>query len=292
MGDFLKKLKDVRSGFYGRMKLLFVLDMFAVFSIFYAISIIFQVEYFLNKTSLNIPVPLFIIPPAAALVIGIAAAFLLHRNDKKINVTLLIEKKYPELKEKLRTAYDNKDQTNDIVESLKTQVSEIIAPVSPSRLLEKKIIFTKIFTALIFIAAAAIIASSPDTYSIPPDTLTNISNTITGNNENATGPIQVVGRPELLDNEATSKGGGDIFGKPKIASIEGKNIDLTLYSGTGTGFTPSQPDQNKNLFRSSAAFPVDVLGSNVSDGGYSLLMKKSEADKQLIDKYAVERSKI
>jgi len=34
---------------------------------------------------------------------------------------------------------------------------------------------------------------------------------------------------------------------------------------------------------------VDILGSNVSDGGYSLLMKKTETEKQLINKYAVER---
>ncbi|MCE8423642.1 MAG: hypothetical protein J5U17_09635 [Candidatus Methanoperedens sp.] len=292
MVDFLEKLQTVRSGYYSMMKLLFVLDTLAIFSVFYAISIIFQVEYFLNKSSLNFPIPPGIIPPIAAFFIGVIAAILLHRKDSKINVTLLIENKYPDLKEKLRTAFDNRDETNDIVESLKAHVSEIIDPVSPSRLLERKMILSKLFAALIFIAAAAIIATNPATYSIPPDTITKISNTITGNSENVTGPMELVGRPETLDNKVSSKGGGDIFGKPKIASIEGKNIDLTLYPGSGTGFTVSQPDQNQNLFRSSAAFPVDVLGSNVSDGGYSLLMKKTETEKQLINKYAVERSKI
>jgi hypothetical protein len=33
------------------------------------------------------------------------------------------------------------------------------------------------------------------------------------------------------------------------------------------------------------------MGSNVSDGGYSMLMKKTESEKQLINKYAVEISK-
>jgi len=59
-----------------------------------------------------------------------------------------------------------------------------------------------------------------------------------------------------------------------------------------TGFDVRDTSQTSNQFIKSAAFPVDVLGSNVSDGGYSMLMKKTETEKMLINKYAVERSKI
>ena len=54
----------------------------------------------------------------------------------------------------------------------------------------------------------------------------------------------ITGRPENSD-AIGAKGSGDIFGKPKIASIEGKNIDLTLYSGMDTGFECEgyKPDQ-------------------------------------------------
>jgi len=36
----------------------------------------------------------------------------------------LIEKKFSELKEKLRTAYDNRDESNIILDALKSEVSE------------------------------------------------------------------------------------------------------------------------------------------------------------------------
>ncbi|MBE0522251.1 MAG: hypothetical protein IBX39_08330, partial [Candidatus Methanoperedenaceae archaeon] len=106
-----------------------------------------------------------------------------------------------------------------------------------------------------------------------------------------TGPIEIVGQPEMLD-QVGQNGGGDIFGKPKIASIEGRNIDLTLYSGIGTGFEIRDESETRTGFIRSAEYPVDVLGSNVSDGGYSVIMGKTETEKELINRYAVERSKI
>lgn len=292
MNDFLDKLEKIRSGFFNRMRLLFILDLITVSSIFYAIFIILQLEYFLNKSTFYLPVPVKFILPVLAFIIGLTSASLLHRKDKGKNVILLVEKGYPELKEKLRTAYDNRAETNVIVESLKDLVSEGLGKVSASHLLSKSKIISKILVTMIFISGAAIIVMNPDTYSIPPDTIANNFKNITGiGKEGGNETIQVVGRPESFDKVGT-KGGGDIYGKPKIASIEGKNIDLTLYSGSGTGFEVREASQAQGQFIRSAAFPVDVLGSNVSDGGYGILMKKTENEKQLINKYAVERSKI
>ncbi len=295
MNDFLDKLLKIRSGFFRRMRFLFILDLISIFSIFYAIFIIFQLGYFIENSSLFISIPLSIIkliPPILAFIIAMVGAFFFHRKDNKVNVTLLIENNYPELKEKLRTAYDNRAETNIIVESLKSLVSSGLVVVSASKLIATGVIVTKIILVTIFISGATVISSNPDKYSIPPDTITNNFKNITGIGiEPANETIEVVGRPENVDKVGV-KGGGDIFGKPKIASIEGKNIDLTLYSGMGTGFEVRDASQTREQFIKSAAFPVDVLGSNVSDGGYSLLMRKTEAEKKLIEDYAVERSKI
>lgn len=292
MNDFMERLLKIRAGFFRRTRFLFLLDLISIFSIFYAIFIIFQVEYFLNKSSFYLPVPVKFIPPVSALIIAITGALLLHRKDTKINVNLLIENKYPELKEKLRTAYDNREETNVIVDSLKDHVSATLTDVSSSHLLAKSTIVLKILVTIIFISGLTTVSLNPDTYSIPPDTIADNFKNITGIGKEAVNEtIEVVGRPEEFDKVGV-KGGGDIFGKPKIASIEGKNIDLTLYSGMGTGFEVRDVSQTQFQFIKSAAFPVDVLGSNVSDGGYSILMKKTEAEKKLIEDYAVERSKI
>ncbi|MFZ3059162.1 MAG: hypothetical protein WA102_05415 [Candidatus Methanoperedens sp.] len=298
MNEFMDKLLKIQSDYFRRRQFLFILDLISVFSICYAIFYIFQVEYFLGKSSSLSFIPSSIIkitPSVLAFIIAIISAFLLHRNDHKININLLIENKEPELKEKLRTAYDNRNETNVIVESLKSLVSSELTVVSASKLIATSVVVTKIIIVTIFISSAAFVSTNPD-YRIPPETLTNtftnISNTITGTTGAITNEtMQVVGRPEDVGKVGTS-GGGDIYGKPKIASIEGKNIDLTIYQGTGTGFSIKEASQQQNQFIRSAAFPVDVLGSNVSDGGYSLLMQKTETEKKLIEDYAVNISKI
>lgn len=295
MNDFLDKLSKIRSGFFTRMRFLFLLDLISVFSIFYAIFIIFQVEYFLEHSSSLTFIPLSIIkiiPPVLAFIIAIIGAFLVHRNDHKINLNLLIENKYPDLKEKLRTAYDNRNETNVIVESLKSLVLSGLTIVSASSLISTSVVVTKIILVTIFISGAAYTSLNQDKVAIPPDVIANNFKNITGIGQGAGNEtIAVVGQPENIQNVGY-KGGGEIFGKPKIASLEGKNIDLTIYSGEGTGFGVSGQGQAPPPFIPSAAFPVDVLGSNVSDGGYGILMQKTEAEKKLIEDYAVERSKI
>jgi hypothetical protein len=291
MEDFLDKLQKTRAGFFSRTRLVFFLDLIAIFSILYAIFIIVNLEYLLTKSSIPSSIPINIIPPAIAIIISLIISTLLHKKDKKTNVIRLIENKYPELKERLSTAYDNRDESNIIVDSLKTDVSGSMAPVSPSMLLSKGKIISKIMITIIFLAGMAFISLNPQDIQIPQNTLDNMTKAITGEDQNNTGLIDITGRPEDMENIG-AKGSGDIFGKPKIASIEGKNIDLTLYTGDNTGTTVSDYTPTSNQFIKSAAFPVDVLGSNVSDGGYSMLMKKSETEKQLINKYAVERSKI
>lgn len=291
MEDFLDKLQKTRAGFFGRTRLTFFLDLIAIFSIIYAIFIIINLEYLLTRSSIPSSIPINIIPPTIAIIISLITSTLLHKKDKKTNVIRLIENKYPELKERLSTAYDNRDESNIVVDSLKTLVSESMTSVSPSMLLSKGKILSKIMITIIFLAGMSYISLNPQGIQIPQNTLDNATKAITGEDQNNTGQIDITGRPENMDNIG-AKGSGDIFGKPKIASIEGKNIDLTLYTGDNTGTTVSDYTPTSNQFIKSAVFPVDVLGSNVSDGGYSILMKKSETEKQLINKYAVERSKI
>ncbi len=284
MDEFLIKLQKIKSGIYSRMRLLFILDIVAIFSIFYSALIILNMEYLINKTTFYIPFPVSFIPPALALLLGAGIAFLLHRKDSKINLHFLIEKKYSDLKEKLRTAFDNREESNIIVDALKGDVSGALDKVSSAQILTAGKLFSKLLITVIFLAGTITISQNPETYKIPEDTLDDISKIVTGGNGNETS--DTAGNPEDF-----GKAGG-IETKPRIATIEGKNIDLTIFPGYEQGVELKDVSQTQNQFIKSAAFPVDILGSNVSDGGYSILMKKTETEKQLINKFAVERSKI
>ena len=291
MDELMEKIKKLQSEYFKRRQLLLILDFVTIFAIIYTIFIILSAGFFLD-TFFNDPrIPTRIILPIIAFIIAIIGAFLLHRNDRKIKFNFLVENKYPELKEKLRTAYDNISESNVIIDSLKSLVLNGLEIVSSSKLILGSVIATKIILAILFISTATFISLNPDKYSIPPDTITNNFKNLTGiGNADTNGTIDITSL-QNTDNIGQN-GSGNIFGKPKIASIEGKNIDLTLYSGQDTGFEVKDTNQASNQFIKSAAFPVDVLGSNVSDGGYSMLMKKTESEKQLINQYAVKRSKI
>ncbi len=292
MDEFLVKLQKIKSGIFSRMRLLFILDIVAIFSIFYSVFIILNMEYFINKTAFYIPFPVSFIPPALALFFGAGIALLLHKKDSKINLYILIEKKYSELKEKLRTAYDNREESNIILDTLKSDVSGALDKVSSAQILTSGKLMSRLIITIIFLAGTVTIALNPGTYAIPIKTIEDISDTITGDGENGGNQsLDMTGNPEDFD-KAGEDGGGNIKGKPQIATIEGKDIDLTIFPGYEQGFEFKGVSQTQNQFIKSAAFPVDILGSNVSDGGYSILMKKTETEKQLINKFAVERSKI
>jgi len=284
MDEFLVKLQKIKSGILSRQRLLFILDIVAIFSIFYSLFLILNMEYFINKTAFYIPLPVHFIPPALALLVGAGIAFSLHRKDRKINLYLLIEKKYSDLKEKLRTAYDNREESNIIVDALKGEVSGSLDKASSAHILTTGKLMFRLIITVIFIAGAVIILLNPG-YNIPVDVIENNFNALTGANDgNETS--DATGNPEDF-----GKAGG-FETKPKIATIEGKNIDLTIFPGYEPGVELKDVSQTQNEFIKSAAFPVDILGSNVSDGGYRILMKKTETEKQLINKFAVERSKI
>ena len=292
MDEFLVKLQKIKSGIFSRMRLLFILDVVAIFSIFYSVFIVLNMEYFINKTTFYIPFQISFIPPALALLLGAGIAFLVHRKDSKINLHFLIEKKYSELKEKLRTAYDNRDESNIIVDALKNDVSGALDKVSSAQILTSGKLLSRFIITLIFLAGTVTIAQNPGQYTIPVKTIEDIGNTITGNGEKVGNQtLDVPGRPEDFD-KAGEDGSGDIKGKPKIETIEGKNIDLAIFPGYESGYEMNQSSQTQSQFIKSAAFHVHILGSNVSDGGYSTLMKKTEAEKQLINKFAGERSMI
>ncbi|MBU4454202.1 MAG: hypothetical protein KJ929_03850 [Euryarchaeota archaeon] len=284
MDPLLEISQKLQSDYFRRMQLLFILDLISVFCIVYAITLIFQMEYFLNKSSLDARIPINIIPPILSFIIAVIAAFLRHKNDHKIKFNLLIESKYPELKEKVRTAYDNISESNVIVDSLKNSVLSGLTIVSASTLLATSVVVTKIIIVMFFVSGVTVISSQPEKYTIPVETIEDNIIKITGGNGNETS--EAVGSPEDFGQA------GGFETKPKIATIEGKNIDLTIFPGYEQGVELVKESQIQNPFIKSPEFPVDIMGSNVSDGGYSSLLKKTETEKQLINKFAVERSKI
>ncbi|PWB56933.1 MAG: hypothetical protein C3F06_00120 [Candidatus Methanoperedenaceae archaeon] len=80
------------------------------------------------------------------------------RNKSKKNTVALIEEKYPELNERLRTIYDNKENRNVVLENLAESVLEDIDKIKYSSFFETKRLGIRI--AIILLLVTFLVSSS------------------------------------------------------------------------------------------------------------------------------------
>ncbi|MEA1999726.1 MAG: hypothetical protein U9N61_10465, partial [Euryarchaeota archaeon] len=71
------------------------------------------------------------------------------------------------------------------------------------------------------------------------------------------------------------------YGEPSVASIEGTNLDLTMYTGIGSEFSIREVSETAaQEFTESPTFPVDATGSETS--------QERIADADLVGRYFEE----
>ncbi|WNY23307.1 hypothetical protein MmiHf6_06120 [Methanimicrococcus hongohii] len=173
----------------------------------------------------------------------------------------LVEETYPELKDRLKTAYDNRDSDNFIAAELRTSVAQDIEGVASTDLIDKKrvayslgaIIVAGLFLTAIFFTGYTSSFSPGDVWDRFPN-----------------GSIT---QPPVDENTSSNNSSSIPTEAPPISSSPGVDIDVTLPPGAGMGpgdmlegsesnFTPSQPYAPESL--SSQHF-YDTLPAGYED---------------------------
>ncbi|RZB32903.1 MAG: hypothetical protein AEth_00249 [Candidatus Argoarchaeum ethanivorans] len=129
---------------------------------------------------------------------------------------------------------------------------------------------------------------------VDPDTISEISKvakTLSGaKEENRVDDDESSGDFQAATDEFFGEGEGGIYGKPTIARLNGKKIDLLLYSGSGAGLElRSADDISLYEFEQTPVYPADAVASGTSDD-YVIIAAKSDSDKLIINRYVVEMS--
>ncbi|WP_440952165.1 DUF7502 family protein [Methanococcoides sp. FTZ1] len=205
--------------------------------------------------------------PAGSLLLAAISIFIalfltiaIHLRDKKVQIVPLIEKKFPPLNEKLRTANDNRNIHNIIVDELMSNVLEIASKVNSSELLEKKRFKTSMALLVASLMIFALVNVSDYRSDYTPEDYNELLENIPGisGKENATSP------DESFTLEGSSGNGGeeDLMGEPAIIVVEGEEVDLSLPPGAGTGFTAGEEgEEQPPEFESSSAYEVGLMSS-------------------------------
>ncbi len=297
MAGLTSGIGRIAAEFKRRMYLVFLLDWIVVFSFLYGVMFVFR-----EVTDL-----LFDLLPGlgvswqfvVSFLVSFYVVFRLHRGYSR-DVISLVEEVYPQLRERLSTAYDNRRLVNIVVWDLISAVEGELRGVRGGRLLKKNLIISRLLMAAFLLLAVFYVVEEGT--SVGPDDIDKALAGVPFIGEEAGGSLDA---NESIDGEDDSAGsldegegegdegserGGNILGKPTIASIEGKKIDIVLYSGGGVGLQLREASETQQDFTESPRYPVDAEASNVSDS-YLRLLEKSELERDLINRYALEQSR-
>jgi len=160
---------------------------------------------------------------------------------------------YPDLNEPLKTAYDNREVENVVMQDLAEDVEEQVDDIEYSSFLNQKLIASRVATIIVlafFIISLAVadfsVVESVDGTRLP------VIGMIGG--EGAGAGAGFGESIDTIDIEDSMEGGYDIYG------------DLTMYTGVGSEFSIREAAETEmQEFEESPAFPVEPVASEASE---------------------------
>ncbi|PXF60256.1 MAG: hypothetical protein C4B59_09880 [Candidatus Methanogaster sp.] len=201
-------------------------------------------------------------PAVCAVLLAIAAMapisilLVMFTRRRRDGVCASVGAAYPRLDEPLKTAYDNRGIENVVVDDLTEMVTAEMDEVAYSSFLNRKRITSRV--VLIILLAFFIVSLAVANFSVA-ESARGVQLPLIGGGGSEGGG----GGGDLTKGAGT--GSKDIYGAPSVASIEGTNLDLTMYTGIGSEFSIRETSETEaHEFTESPAFPVEAAGSETS----------------------------
>lgn len=199
------------------------------------------------------------------------------RAEKKDAIALM-EEKYPVLKERMRTAYDNRDTDNIIVRDLIGGVIIDSKPVQSSVFLNRRKLAKNVLVTVFAVAVLAYVAQTGYQTTISPTDLSGVIEDLPFSGSNS----DLVSVEENGGTSADQQNNSDLFGEPAVIVVEGKDVDLKIPPGAGQGFTSQQEgNQSNESFVQSDIYSPEAVASqsyyeNLPEGYKSVIQSYFE----------------
>lgn len=242
MYDFVNKLKKIKGAIL-RLKIFETLiDALLIFLVF---GLIFL--------PLGIKTAYALIPPFI---------YVLFRASKSASVLEIIEERYPNFRERLGTAYDNRDKEGIVVKDLSDRISEEMESVRYSSFISGRKVAGKVLLCALLSFFILLLSFSNFELRIPYMAeeqfgVIREKPAVEGAGKEGAGRTAVGVQTQPAEE--------DIFGAPSVAKIEGEKLSLELYPGAGEiklrdikerKFSESQP-------LAAGASPAEAFSENV-----------------------------
>jgi len=194
-----------------------------------------------------------------AFVLSLILTVVRHYRAEKKDAISFIEEGYPVLKERLRTAYDNRNTENIIVQDLIGGVIIDSKPVMSSSFLNRRKLAKNLFVILFAVSILAYVAGTGYQTTLSPTDLNGVIEKIPFVSDSNTNLYP------LEENGGTSNNSSqeNLFGKPVVVVVEGKEVDLKIPPGSGQGFTSQETGEQMNeSFTQSGPVDTDTAASD------------------------------
>ena len=257
--------------------------------------ILYTLSYYCNVISLFSQYMEYYVVDAVSLdeiiIIGLSGlvsgllVFLLYMRKAPLNPIEMIESRYEWMRERLPTAWENRDENNVVVTDLVAQVSSHLNQVDVGSFLDKRHLITRLLFSVVLVVSVVSLTTTQTHLDVTPENISQIVEKLGGQLPERSVPA----------TQSNKKNGGDkdIYGETSVAAIEGENVELTIIPGLGTSVTIRHTSLEDDVqFIPSQTYPVDILPSAAADEKYSAIAQMSSQDRNLISDYAVLRSKL
>lgn len=238
MYEFVNKIREIRSAI---LKLRVFETLLDAVALFLFLSLIFLL--------LRVKVAYALIP---------SFVYILLSAVKSRDALQMVEERYPNFRERLRAAYDNRGKDNIIIRDLGDKISREMDSVRCSSFLETRKVAGKIFLSIFL--ALIILSAANFKFVVLPELKKPVSAV-----EKAQAGVGKVGAGKAPEARVFGEGAREIFGAPSIAKIEGEKLSLELYPGAGE---IKLRDLNERKFSESpllaaGASPAEAFSENV-----------------------------
>ncbi len=189
-------------------------------------------------------------PAILSIIIGLAGASLIKRR-KKADIFPLLG---PQLSEKARTAYDNRDVDSLPMQDLAKEIKASLNKIKPSDILNSRQISSRAF-AIVLISGVVILLAQSEIVTISDfHSLADLRDKALSVFENEM-PKQSTSQEVNLT--------GNLFGNPSLAILNENKMEIMLYPGMGTGSLARNTQPVERVFSQSQAGDVAAVPSEL-----------------------------
>jgi hypothetical protein len=189
-------------------------------------------------------------PALLSIIIGLIGAVLIKRR-KKADIFPLLG---PQLSEKARTAYDNRDVDSLPMQDLARDIKASLNKIKPSDILNSRRISSRAFAIVIISGAAILLAQSEIVNPSDFQSLADLRDKALSAFENEM-PAQSTSQEINLT--------GNLFGNPSLAVLNENKMEIMLYPGIGAGSLARNTEPVERVFSQSQGGDATAVPSEL-----------------------------